>query len=62
MGGAPKPDTSALRRQEEQARAEAERLAKQRQDETLALRRKNLGRQSLIRNLGGETGGLGSNK
>lgn len=62
MGGVlkpPKPDTSALQKQEQEAKAEKERLAKERQSEFLAQRRGQRGRRSLITNLGGEQGALG---
>ncbi len=56
----PKPDTSqqtaALAKQEEESKAQAERLARQTQEEFLAGRRGQRGRRSLIANVGGELG------
>lgn len=54
------PDDSGLKKQEAEAKAETERLAKERQDKFLARRRGQTGRQSLITNLGGEQGTLGN--
>lgn len=61
MGFGPKaPDTSAqqkeLKRQEEEARRKADLEAQRTQKEYLAARRGMRGRQSLIKNEGGELG------
>lgn len=58
--GPSKPDDSALRQQEAEAKAQKERLAKEQQEEFLATRRGQRGRRSLIKNLGGEQGTLGN--